>query len=139
MRRSLRSLNNAIVRGAEASSLTLQQQAFLLAIAAYGGRDVAFADVREELEMDRATASILLRTLLRGGLVTRSRASDRRAFHVSLTARGRARFDESLVRIRAEIRAADHRDELGALDEDLDRYLAYYLRPRAPRKNARAR
>ena len=139
VRRSLRSLNNAIVRGAEAAGLTLQQQAFLLAIAAYGGRDVAFADVREELEMDRATASILLRTLLRAGLVSRSRARDRRAFHVSLTPRGRARFKESLVQIRVEIRAADHRDELGALDKDLDRYLAYYLPSRAARTGTRAR
>src|SRR5436305_2872792 len=126
-RRSLRSLNNAIVRGAEAAGLTLQQQAFLLAIQAYGGREVLFADVREELEMDRATASILLGTLTRAGLVSRTQAADRRALYVSLSARGRVRFRDSVARIGNEIRAADHRDELGALGADLERYLAYYL------------
>ena len=132
VRRSLRSLNNAIVRGAEAAGLTLQQQAFLLAIEAYGGSEVLFADVREELEMDRATASLLLRSLMRAGLVSRSRATDRRAFYVSMTKLGRQRFRESVTRIHAEIRGADHRDELGALGPDLDRYLAYY-RPGRPR------
>lgn len=127
VRRSLRSLNNAIVRGAAQAGLTLQQQAFLLAIQAHGGTDVPFAEVRDELEMDRATASILLGKLVARHLVSREIAEDRRASRISLTPLGRAAFTRSVERIRAEIRAAEQRDELGALREDLERYLGYYL------------
>jgi len=127
VRRSLRSLNNAITRGAEQGGLTLQQQAFLLAVTAYGEHDVPFADVREELEMDRATASILLQKLIRMKLVSRSKAIDRRASRISLTTRGRRVFHTSVELIRREIRAAEHRDELGALRDDLERYLGFYL------------
>lgn len=129
VRRSLRSLNNAIGRGAVGAGLTLQQQGFLLALKAYGGHDVQFADVREELEMDRATASILLRRLIAMKLVSRTTASDRRAVRISLTARGQSAFADSVKLIGGEIRAADHRQELGALRQDLDRYLRFYLPP----------
>ena len=131
MRRSLRSLNNAIVRGAAGAGLTIQQQAFLLAVEAYGEREVPFADVREELEMDRATASILLQKLVAMRLVSRSKADDRRASRISMTDKGRAAFRRSVALIKREIEAAEHRDELRALRGDLERYLGYYL-PRRP-------
>jgi len=105
----------------------MQQQAFLLAIAAYGGTRVPLADVREELEMDRATASALLRRLGERRLVRRSPAEDRRAFYVALTASGRAVFERSVDAIRRELRGAEHRNELDALRRDLDAYFAYYL------------
>jgi DNA-binding MarR family transcriptional regulator len=136
VRRSLRSLNNAITRGAAQAGLTLQQQAFLLAITAYGERDVPFADVREELEMDRATASILLQKLIGMRLVSRSKAIDRRASRISLTTGGRRDFQASVELIRREIQAADHRDELGALRDDLERYLGFYLPRGRPRTTA---
>jgi DNA-binding MarR family transcriptional regulator len=150
VRRGLRALTNAITRGADEAGLTLQQQAFLLAIEAYGGSHVQFADVREELEMDRATASILLGKLVEMGLVSRIAADDRRASQVSLTARGRNVFLRSVRSIRREIQAAEHRDELLALRQDLAAYLGYYVpevrrratatapRPAASRLSARA-
>lgn len=133
VRRGLRSLNDAIARGALQAGLTMQQQAFLLAVRAYGGTDVPLADVREELEMDAATASILLARLVHMGLVTRRSSEDRRASQLSLTLRGRAAFKRSVTHIRAEIRGAEHRSELDALRDDLSHYLGYYLPDTRPR------
>jgi DNA-binding MarR family transcriptional regulator len=128
VRRSLRALNGAIARGAAAEGVTLQEQAFLLGLAAYGGAEIPLADVREELEMDQASASVLLRRLIRKRMVVRLRADDRRAAEVSLTPKGWATFRGSVVAIRGEIRRADHRGELAALDRELETYLGFYLR-----------
>lgn len=139
VRRALRALNAAIGRGAEEAELTLQQQAFLLAVVGYGGTDVPLADVREELEMDQATTSELLRRLVRARLVARGAAPDRRAVRVSLTGRGWTVFRTSVVAIRDEVRRADHRGELGALSTELQRYLGFYLegKARRPRRATR--
>lgn len=123
----MRALNSAIGRGAEWSGLTLQQQAFLLAVVAYGGRAVPLADIREELEMDQATASALLRRLAQERLVMRVKAKDRRAADITLTARGLRAFRRSLEGIRRELQHAEHRGELAALREDLEGYLRTYL------------
>jgi DNA-binding MarR family transcriptional regulator len=140
VRRSLRAVNNAIARGADAVGLTLQQQAVLLAIAAYRGRRVPFADVREELEMDQATASVLLSRLVSDGLVTRHAGADRRAAEVSLTAKGWKTFRGSIGAIRREMRWADHRGELAPLKDELSPYLRYYLgRPRGSGQGTRKR
>lgn len=126
-RRSLRAVNNAIARGAAAAGLTFQQQAFLLALAAYGGRAVPFADIREELEMDQPSASAILAKLVDMRLVTRSRGRDGRAADVSLTPAGSRTFRESVEKIRAEVQRAEHRAELTALRSDLRAYLTFYL------------
>jgi len=126
-RRSLRAVNNAIARGAAAAGLTFQQQAFLLALAAYGGRAVPFADIREELEMDQPSASALLAKLVDMRLVTRSRGRDGRAADLSLTPAGSRTFRESVEKIRAEVQRAEHRAELTALRSDLRAYLTFYL------------
>ncbi len=139
VRRSLRALNNAIARGAETAGLTLQQQAFLLALAAYGGRRVPLADVREELEMDRATTSALLMKLIEARQVIRAISTDRRAAEVTMTAAGWRIFRQSVASIRSEVRRAEHRDELGALRDDLDHYLGYYLDRRRGSPRARRR
>jgi DNA-binding MarR family transcriptional regulator len=131
VRRSLRALERAITRGAAAEGVTLQEQAFLLGLAAYGGAEIPLADVREELEMDQASASVLLRRLIRMKMVTRVSAVDRRAAQVSLTPKGWATFRRSIDAIRGEIRRAEHRGELTALDNELARYLGFYLRGRA--------
>lgn len=128
VRRSLRALNGAIARGAAAEGITLQEQAFLLGLAAYGGAEVPLADLREELEMDQASASILLRRLVRKRMVVRVAASDRRAAEVSLTAKGWSTFRRSVGTIRGEIRRAEHRGELNALGSELGTYMAFYLR-----------
>lgn len=128
VRRSLRSLNAAIGRGAAAAGLTLQQQAFLLAVAAEGGDVVPLASIRRELDMDRATASVLLQRLVAMRLVSRSAAEDRRASTVSLTTRGRSVFRRSVTSIRRELLKAQRRGELGPLRDDLDDYFTYYLR-----------
>jgi len=127
VRRSLRALNSAISRGAEWAGLTIQQQAFLLAVVAYGGRAVPLADIREELEMDQATASALLRRLVQERLVTRVRARDRRAADISLTPTGARIFRQSLEGIQHELQRAEHRGELNALRADLETYLRTYL------------
>jgi hypothetical protein len=62
VRRSLRALNGAIARGAAAEGITLQEQAFLLGLAAYGGAEIPLADLREELEMDQASFESRQRT-----------------------------------------------------------------------------
>jgi DNA-binding MarR family transcriptional regulator len=128
VRRSLRALNGAIVRGAAAVGLTLQEQAFLLGLAAYGGAEIPLTDLREELEMDQASASVLLGRLVRKRMVVRVVAKDRRAAEVSLTAKGWGTFRRSVGTIRGEIRRADHRGELDALNSELGTYLAFYLR-----------
>lgn len=127
VRRSLRGLNNVLNRGAEAAGMTLQQQAFLLALAAYERRDVLLADIREELEMDQATASELLAKLLARRLVVRDSAKDRRAATISFTPKGWTVFRESVETIRREMRRAQHRGELIALGADLDAYMRFYL------------
>ena len=127
VRRSLRALNGAIARGAAAEGITLQEQAFLLGLAAYGGVEKPLADLREELEMDQASASLLLRRLVRKRMVVRIAAKDRRAAEVSLTAKGWATFRRSVGAIRGEIRRADHRGELDALGSELGTYLRFYL------------
>jgi DNA-binding MarR family transcriptional regulator len=128
VRRSLRVLNSAIEDGAKRADLTLQQQAFLLALAARGGRKVALAEIRGELEMDQATASELLARLIRLGLVTRATADDRRAVDISLTPKGRQRFARSLERIREGVQNADRAGDLRALRESLAAYLDHYVR-----------
>jgi DNA-binding MarR family transcriptional regulator len=127
VRRSLRALNGAISRGAAAEGLTLQEQAFLLGLAAYGGAEIPLADLREELEMDQASASVLLRRLVRKRMVVRVAANDRRAAEVSLTTKGWAAFRRSVGAIRGEIRRAEHRGELNALNSELGMYLGFYL------------
>lgn len=128
VRRSLRALNGAIARGAATEGVTLQEQAFLLGLAAYGGAEIPLADVREELEMDQASASVLLRRLVRKRMVVRVTADDRRAAEVSLTPKGWATFRRSVAAIRGQIRRADHRGELDALGPELGTYLEFYLR-----------
>lgn len=130
VRRALRALNAAIGRGADTAGLTLQQQAFLLAVVGYGGKDVPLADVREELEMDQATTSELLRRLVRARLIARAAAPDRRAIRVALTALGWVAFRRSVSAIRDEVQRAEHRGELGALGGELQAYLGFYLRRR---------
>ena len=126
VRRSLRVLNDAIEDGAERSGLTVQQQAFLLATAARGGRKVPLSEVRAELAMDQATASELLARLIRLGLVTRATASDRRAVDISISAKGRQRFGRSLERIREALQVAERAGDLRALRESLAAYLDHY-------------
>jgi DNA-binding MarR family transcriptional regulator len=126
VRRALRALNAAIDSGARSAGLTLQQQAFLLAVAARGGRKVGLGDVRAELGMDQATASELLARLVRLGLVRRAKADDRRAVDVSFTPKGRQRFARSLDRIRVAIQDADRAGELRALRDSLAAYLDHY-------------
>lgn len=127
VRRSLRALNNVLTRGAEAAGLTLQQQAFLLALAAYERRDVLLSDIREELEMDQATASEILAKLLAGRLVKRDSARDRRAANISFTPKGWTVFLTSTDSIRREMQRAQHRAELIALGDELEDYLRFYL------------
>jgi DNA-binding MarR family transcriptional regulator len=127
VRRSLRGLNNALARGAEGAGLTLQQQAFLLALAAYERRQVLLSDIREELEMDQATASELLAKLIARRLVVRDEAPDRRAASISFTPRGWTVFKESTESIRREMQRAQHRAELVALGSELDTYFRFYL------------
>lgn len=133
VRRSLRALNNAIARGAATEGITFQEQAFLLGLAAYGGDEIPLADVREELEMDQASASVLLRRLVQKKMVTRVKASDRRAAEVSLTPKGWSTFRRSVEAIRGEIRRAEHRGELAALGTELSDYLGFYLQGRGRR------
>jgi DNA-binding MarR family transcriptional regulator len=135
VRRSLRALSNVLTRGAEAAGLTLQQQSFLLALAAYERRDVLLADIREELEMDQATASELLAKLLARRLVRRDSAKDRRAATISFTPGGWTLFRTSVESIRREMQLAQHRAELIALGSELDAYMRFYLgdRPVASR------
>lgn len=137
VRRALRAVNGAIQRGAESVGVTMQQQSVLLALAAYGGDHVPLVDVREELEMDQATASVLLARLVKEDLVRRDVSTDRRAAEISLTTKGWATFRRSVDAIRKEMRWAAHRGELDALTDELMPYLDYYLGPRTTRSRAR--
>ncbi|HEU5287611.1 MAG TPA: MarR family transcriptional regulator, partial [Candidatus Limnocylindria bacterium] len=101
VRHSFRLLNRAIAEGSRRAGLTVQQQGFLLAVAARGGRNVPLSHVRAELLMDQATASELLRRLAERGLVRRAPGEDRRALRVTLTADGRATFKVSVAEIGA--------------------------------------
>jgi DNA-binding MarR family transcriptional regulator len=130
VRRSLRILDAAIDRGCEAAGLTVQQQAFLLALAARGGRRVALALIRAELDMDQATASELLARLVSLELVQRVGAADRRALEISFTRKGRQRFLRSVEGIRHEIQEAERAGDLRALRVSLAAYLDHYTRTR---------
>ena len=132
VRRSLRILDAAIERGCETAGLTVQQQAFLLALAARGGRRVLFAGIRAELDMDQATASELLARLVSLDLLQRVGAADKRALEISLTRKGRQRFLRSVEGIRHEIQAADKAGDLRALRVSLAAYLDHYtiVKPR---------
>lgn len=126
VRRSFRILNAAIERGAGSAGLTVQQQGFLLALAARGGRRVPLALIRKELDMDQATASELLARLVGLELVERSGAADRRALEISFTRKGRLRFLRSVEGIRHEIQEADQAGDLRALRVSLAAYLDHY-------------
>jgi DNA-binding MarR family transcriptional regulator len=136
VRRSLRVLNAAIERGAAQADLTVQQQAFLLAIAARGGRRVPLGQIRGELDMDQATASELLARVVGLGLVERGEAADRRALEISFTPKGRQRFLRSVQRIRAAIQTADRAGDLRAVRESLAAYLDHYTGGRGRRRAA---
>lgn len=127
VRRSLRVLNAAIETACREAGLTMQQQAFLLVLAAHPIGRVPLADVRVELLMDQATASELLARLQRRRLVRRTAAADRRALEVSLTPAGRALLIESIEHTRREIKRSDSRGELGALRDSITAYLDYYV------------
>lgn len=127
VRRSLRVLNAAIETACREAGLTMQQQAFLLVLAAHPTGRVPLADVRVELLMDQATASELLARLLRRRLVRRAAAADRRALEVSLTPAGRALLLESIEHTRREIKRSESRGELGALRDSIAAYLDYYV------------
>ncbi|HEV8534323.1 MAG TPA: MarR family transcriptional regulator [Candidatus Limnocylindria bacterium] len=116
----------------------MQQQAFLLALAAYKRRDVLLSDIREELEMDQATASEILAKLVAARLVARDSAKDRRAANISFTSKGWAVFRASLGSIRREMQRAQHRAELVALGSELDDYLHFYLGDWTPASHAPA-
>ena len=126
VRHSFRLLNRAIAEGSRGAGLTVQQQGFLLAVAARGGRNVPLSSVRAELLMDQATASELLRRLSQRGLVRRSPGEDRREIRVALTAEGRAVFKTSIAEIGAALRRADERGDLRNLRPSLREYLGFY-------------
>ena len=126
VRHSLRALNGVIEAGAKAAGLTVQQQAFLLSLAARGGVHVPLADLRADLGMDKATTSELLGRLGRRGLVTRRTGIDRRAVDVSLTRSGRSAFTKSVRTIGREMKLAGKRGELDALNGSLRAYVAFH-------------
>ncbi len=126
VRHSFRLLNRAIVEGSRRAGLTVQQQGFLLAVAARGGRNVPLSDIRAELLMDQATASELLRKLDDRGLVRRAPGKDRRELRVSLTPDGRATFKTSVDEIGTALRHADARGDLRNLRPSLREYLGFY-------------
>jgi DNA-binding MarR family transcriptional regulator len=126
MRRSIRALDRAIETGSAVAGLTVQQQGFLLAVSARGGKGVALADVRAELGMDQATASDLLARLGRRGLVHRGPGEDRRSVRLTVTREGRRVFERSVRGVRSALHAADKAGELDALEHSMDAYLKYY-------------
>lgn len=139
VRHALRGLTGAIEQGASRAGLTVQQQAFLLSLAAAGAETVQLATLRTDLGMDQATASELLARLVRRGLVRRQPGRDRRALQLSLTPSGRAALRRSIEGIRVEIRRAHERGDLDALRESLDDYLRFYLLGEAPKRGGRRR
>lgn len=126
VRHSLRVLNRVIETGAKAAGLTVQQQAFLLSLAARGGAHVPLADLRGDLGMDQATTSELLRRLGHRGLVTRRTGSDRRAIDVSITRSGRSALTRSVRAIGREMKLARAHGDLDALQRNLRAYLAFH-------------
>lgn len=126
MRVSIRALNRAIEEGSGSAELTVQQQAFLLALSARGGKKVPLAAIREELGMDQATASDLLARLVRRGHIVRVPGVDRRSADLSMTASGRSILGRSVRGIRSAMRGADAAGELEALATNMDAYLRYY-------------
>ena len=126
VRHSLRALNGVIEAGAKAAGLTVQQQAFLLSLAAHGGMHVPLADLRVDLGMDQATTSELLGRLGRRALVTRRTGIDRRAIDVSLTRSGRSALTRSVTAIGREMKLANARGDLDALQRSLRAYLAFH-------------
>ena len=126
MRVSIRALNSAIEAGSSSAELTVQQQAFLLALSARGGKKVPLAAIREELGMDQATASDLLARLVRRGYVVRAPGLDRRSADLSITSKGRSVLARSVRGIRSAMRTADAAGELDALATNMDAYLRYY-------------
>ncbi|MDE3113455.1 MAG: MarR family transcriptional regulator [Chloroflexota bacterium] len=137
-RHALRMVNGAIERGCRGAGLTVQQQAFLLAIKARGEGDVPLSDVRGDMGMDMATASELLKRLVTAKLVRRQPAADRRYLSVGLTPAGDERFALSLRSISEEVRKADRRGELEAMVRSGRTYLAY-LRGAATASRPRGR
>jgi DNA-binding MarR family transcriptional regulator len=126
VRHSLRALNGVIEAGAKAAGLTVQQQALLLSLAAHGGMHVPLADLRADLGMDQATTSELLGRLGRRALVTRRTGIDRRAIDVSLTRSGRSALTRSVRAIGREMKLANARGDLDALQRSLRAYLAFH-------------
>ena len=137
VRHSLRALNGVIEAGAKAAELTVQQQAFLLSLAAHGGMHVPLADLRADLGMDQATTSDLLGRLGRRALVTRRTGIDRRAVDVSLTRSGRSTLTRSVRAIGREMKLAKARGDLDALQRSLRAYLAFHTERPASRATAR--
>ena len=127
-RRSLRALNRAVDEGVRVAGLTLPQQGVLLSLRARGGKDVPLAVVRKDMLMDDATTADLLARLGQRGLVARRVAlrRDRRAADISLTARGRAALDRSMLGVRDRIQRAAREGELNALRRDVSAYLLFY-------------
>lgn len=135
VRRAFRVLNAAIETACRSADLTVQQQAFLLVLAAHAEDLVPLADVRAELNMDQPTSSELLARLHAMGLVRRSRGRDRRSTLVALSAKGQTRLQDSIGRMRAELIEADRRGDLDAWSDSLDAYLKFYTgRSRSPRR-----
>jgi DNA-binding MarR family transcriptional regulator len=126
VRHSLRALNGVIEAGAKAAGLTVQQQGFLLSLAARGGTHVPLADLRADLGMDQATTSELLGRLGRRGLVTRGTRIDRRAVDVALTQSGRSALTRSVRAIGREMKLARTRGDLDALQRNLRAYVAFH-------------
>jgi DNA-binding MarR family transcriptional regulator len=134
MRVSIRAVNRAIEQGSASAELTVQQQAFLLALSARGGRKVPLAQIREELGMDQATASDLLARLVRRVYVVRAPGADRRSADLSITTKGRGVLARSVKEIRRAMHAADRAGELDTLATNMDAYLrSYGIRRRGSR------
>lgn len=136
VRKALRVLNAAIETACRGAGLTVQQQAFLLALAAHEEDLVPFAEIRAELGMDQPTASELLARLHAMGLIRRSRGRDRRATIVALSSKGEVRLHDSIRRTRKELMDADRSGDLDAWSDSLASYLDFYTRG-APRRNRR--
>ena len=137
VRHSLRTLNGVIEAGTKAAGLTVQQQAFLLSLAARGGIHVPLADLRADLGMDQATTSELLGRLGRRALVTRRTGVDRRAVDVSLTRSGRSALTRSVRAIGRAMKLAKARGDLDALQRSLRTYVAFHTERPSSRATAR--